>query len=176
MSETVTYSESDMFGHTRTRHVEQFWYKQVRIQAIKLNDRNVITDRHLQNMLDDPDGVDSYLVMRNIARGICNDIVHCTIPTVEVFTKLNCYQYHKIYMDSRKWKGIAEQVRSRDGNKCTVCECTKEENFLKYNRNLDVHHIHYENTFAEDFDQLATFCGDCHQTEHEIEYPKYNLN
>ena len=52
MSNDISYSESDMFGHSRTKHVEQYWYKLVRIQAIKLNDRNIIDDRHLQNILD----------------------------------------------------------------------------------------------------------------------------
>ena len=165
MSESTSYSESDMFGHTRTRHVEQYWYKMVRIQAIKLNDRNIIDDRHLENILDDPDGVDSYLVMRNLLRGICNDIVHATIPSVEPYKKINDHQY-KIYMNSRRWKSIAEQVRKRDGNKCTVCGCTENESLVKYNKILSVHHESYDNTYAEDFDQLVTLCDDCHKCKH----------
>lgn len=165
MSNDTSYSESDMFGHTRTRHVEQYWHKMVRIQAIKLNDRNVIDDRHLQNILDDPDGVDSYLVMRNMLRGICNDIVHCTIPSVSAFKKINDHQY-KIYLNSRRWKSIAEQIRKRDGNMCTVCGCTAKESFKKYNKNLIVHHESYDNTFAEDFDQLVTLCDYHHKGIH----------
>ena len=165
MSKDASYSEADMFGHTRTRHVEQYWYKMIRIQAIKLNDRNVIDDRHLQNILDDPEGVDSFVVMRNLARGVCNDIVHATIPTVELFKRINDHQY-KIYMNSRRWQEIAEQVRFRDGEKCTICGCTEVENQIKHNKKLSVHHLSYDNTYAEDFDQLVTLCDNCHKGKH----------
>ena len=171
MSNDIRYSESDLYGHTRTRHVEQYWHKLVRIQAIKLNDRNIISDRELQNILDDPDGVDSYIVMRNMLRGVCNDIVHATIPTVHLFKMLNDLQY-QIYMNSRRWKQIAEQVRFRDGNKCTVCGLTDIDSQIKYNQKLSVHHENYDNTYAEDPDQLVTLCDGCHKDRHA----DHNLN
>ena len=50
-----------------------------------INCNGVIIHPYNATVLDDPDGIDSWVLMRNLLRGICNDIVHCTDPSLQYF-------------------------------------------------------------------------------------------
>ena len=46
------------------------------------------------------------------------------------------------------------------------CYPTEKDSLVKYNRRLSVHHESYDNTYAEDFDQLVILCDSCHKGKH----------
>lgn len=60
---------------------------------------------------------------------------------------------YKKYLQSPEWKGTAEKVRKRDGNRCVVCNKTK---------NLQVHHRTYDRIYEENLSDLTTLCDGCH--------------
>ena len=52
---------------------------------------------------------------------------------------------------------MRQKVFRRDGFKCVICGKAK---------NLNVHHITYENLGAEKVSDLVTLCRDCHEDIH----------
>ncbi len=62
------------------------------------------------------------------------------------------------YMKGEQWKALRILTRLRDGSKCRVCGSM---------RNLNCHHIHYDNLGNEELDDLVTLCENCHTKLHE---------
>lgn len=63
-------------------------------------------------------------------------------------------------------KEIREQIKTRDGFKCTLCGETE---------GLEVHHIKHRSEGGDDSDNnLVTLCKRCHALQHEGE-PVFNL-
>ena len=63
------------------------------------------------------------------------------------------------YMGSAEWIAKRNLVLRRDGFVCKLCGSAK---------NLDVHHITYENLGHEKLDELITLCRDCHTHKHSL--------
>lgn len=68
--------------------------------------------------------------------------------------EIDFYQYIK----TQAWEEMRQKVFRRDGFRCVVCG---EE------KNLNVHHLTYENLGAEKVSDMITLCRTCHQGIHE---------
>lgn len=66
---------------------------------------------------------------------------------------IDFYQYIK----TQAWEEMRQKVFRRDGFQCVVCKEAK---------NLNVHHITYDNLGAEKESDLVTLCRDCHKKVH----------
>lgn len=67
--------------------------------------------------------------------------------------EIDFYQYIK----TQAWEEMRQKVFRRDGFKCVICGEAK---------NLNVHHITYENLGAEKASDLVTLCQFCHEDIH----------
>lgn len=69
------------------------------------------------------------------------------------------------YLASSAWKAKREAVLKRDGYKCRTCGRCKTP--LKPFVRLEVHHLYYSNSRAEEtIEQLITLCAQCHAAHH----------
>lgn len=68
---------------------------------------------------------------------------------------------HQEYINSPKWKAKRQMVLERDNFRCRKCGTGK---------NLDVHHITYENIGNEPLDDLVTLCRNCHEEVHKYDF------
>lgn len=73
--------------------------------------------------------------------------------TGEVFTD------YKKYLKSRHWKNIKRKYYSTHDYVCAKCG---------WNRNLDLHHLHYRNIGKERMEDLTPLCRRCHLMEHGL--------
>lgn len=64
--------------------------------------------------------------------------------------------YYK-YLKTTAWENMRQKVFRRDGFKCVVCGEAK---------NLECHHITYDNLGAEKVSDLVTLCKECHEKTH----------
>jgi hypothetical protein len=64
--------------------------------------------------------------------------------------------YYK-YIQTQAWEETRQKVFRRDGFRCVICNEAKD---------LNVHHITYENLGAEKVSDLVTLCRDCHEHIH----------
>ena len=64
--------------------------------------------------------------------------------------------YYK-YIKTQAWEEMRQKVFRRDGYKCVICNEAKD---------LNVHHITYENLGAEKVSDLVTLCRNCHENIH----------
>lgn len=64
--------------------------------------------------------------------------------------------YYK-YLRTQAWEETRQKVFRRDGFKCVLCGEAKD---------LNVHHITYENLGAEKVSDLVTLCQACHESVH----------
>lgn len=71
---------------------------------------------------------------------------------------------YKEYLKSKKWLDKKKKVLKRDNYKCTKCQSG--------NRQLEVHHLTYDNIYNESSSDLVTLCDRCHKMEHNIQEPK----
>ncbi len=60
---------------------------------------------------------------------------------------------YKTYIESKEWQDIRKRIFRRDNYKCQICGSCK---------NLQVHHITYENMGQEKDADLVTLCEKCH--------------
>ena len=67
--------------------------------------------------------------------------------------EINYYQY----IQTQAWEEMRQKVFRRDGFKCVICNEAKD---------LNVHHITYENLGAEKVSDLVTLCRNCHEEIH----------
>jgi len=70
------------------------------------------------------------------------------------------------YRMSPEWGIIKQRIKDRDGHRCIVCGRTDH---------LEVHHLHYDNVFCEEDEDLVTLCGGkdgCHRGIHYDENGK----
>lgn len=67
--------------------------------------------------------------------------------------EINYYQY----IQTQAWEEMRQKVFRRDGFKCVICNEAKD---------LNVHHITYENLGAEKVSDLVTLCRNCHEDIH----------
>lgn len=77
------------------------------------------------------------------------------------------------------WDRIAESIRARDNYKCQRCGMTQQEQFKKYRKRLNVHHIIPYHNFtnarkANRRSNLTTLCAPCHRKV-EWEVPEVQL-
>lgn len=61
-----------------------------------------------------------------------------------------------------------QDVRERDGDKCTICGMGKQNHYERYGENLHVHHIVKARNFDDPerrnaMDNLVTMCNSCHK-------------
>ena len=69
------------------------------------------------------------------------------------------------YLKTQAWEEMRQKIFRRDGFKCVICHEAK---------NLNVHHITYENLGAEKESDLVTLCQACHEKVHSGD-PMENL-
>lgn len=69
------------------------------------------------------------------------------------------------YLKTQAWEDMRQKIFRRDGFKCVICHEAK---------NLNVHHITYENLGAEKESDLVTLCQACHEKVHSGD-PMENL-
>ena len=65
--------------------------------------------------------------------------------------------YYK-YLKTTAWENMRQKTFRRDGFKCVICGTEK---------NLECHHLTYDNLGAELRGDLITLCKDCHRLLHE---------
>jgi hypothetical protein len=75
-----------------------------------------------------------------------------TKPKISTFKK----RYLK-YLDSKEWATIKIEMKLYKGNKCEICNSSK---------NLHVHHKNYKNLFKEEYSDLMLVCEVCHKKIH----------
>lgn len=71
-------------------------------------------------------------------------------------------EYYK-YLNSKLWKVKRAQRLQRDGYRCAICGTGK---------NLQVHHITYDDLGSESIENLLTLCKRCHEQVHESDLAK----
>ena len=74
-----------------------------------------------------------------------------------------CYIHGNGYKGySLEFRKIRDKIRQRDSFTCQNldCNCTQEEHFKKYGKDIEVHHIDY-NKDNNDKDNLITLCKKC---------------
>lgn len=65
---------------------------------------------------------------------------------------------YKAYLNSPRWQAIRKRLYREYEYKCAMCGSPK---------NLQVHHITYENIGEEKDEDLTVLCKECHQGLHE---------
>ena len=63
------------------------------------------------------------------------------------------------YIKSQEWQEVRQKIFKRDNFRCVKCGASK---------NLQVHHITYENLGEEKYADLVTLCNDCHNATHNM--------
>ena len=77
-------------------------------------------------------------------------------------------QTYKNYHDKINFSGLREKVIERDGGKCVTCGLTRQENYDKYGRDINVDHVFGEGIFDKNggrrnkVELLQTLCQACH--------------
>lgn len=64
---------------------------------------------------------------------------------------------YKAYLRSPEWDARRRSALDRDGHQCRGCGVKK---------NLQVHHIRYDNLGREPLEDLTTLCVECHKAVH----------
>jgi 5-methylcytosine-specific restriction endonuclease McrA len=87
------------------------------------------------------------------------------------------------------WESQKRKALERDGYECCRCDCTEEDHFQQYGRQLSVHHIKPVREFYADIpdgdwpdfevmnalDNLVTLCQSCHKTIESLPLrPQFN--
>lgn len=68
-------------------------------------------------------------------------------------------QKYLAYLRSSEWAKIKVDLITINEGKCERCG---------NRRNLQVHHLTYENLYYEEPDDLILLCGSCHRKEHGL--------
>lgn len=77
---------------------------------------------------------------------------------VELFVKISAPKiFYENYINSTQWKNFRIKLFKERGFKCELCGSKK---------NLQVHHITYENLSTEKDDDVLILCQVCHQKAH----------
>ncbi len=66
---------------------------------------------------------------------------------------------YKKYLLSPEWASVTNDLYLLRGRKC--CRCGSD-------KNLNIHHLNYDNIFKEEPGDLEILCKDCHNTAHGI--------
>lgn len=66
---------------------------------------------------------------------------------------------YQAYLNSNEWQEKRQRIFNRDNFRCVKCGCSK---------NLQVHHITYENLGEEKDADLVTLCDKCHNSIHTL--------
>lgn len=66
---------------------------------------------------------------------------------------------YQAYINSKEWQETRQRIFNRDNFRCVKCGCSK---------NLQVHHITYENLGEEKDADLVTLCDKCHNSIHSL--------
>ena len=66
-------------------------------------------------------------------------------------------QIYKDYLNSKEWAQIKIDLYQTGGKQCEHCGSTNR---------IEVHHLHYDNVFNEEPEDLVLLCRQCHQAEH----------
>lgn len=74
------------------------------------------------------------------------------------YKKIDFRSYYHGYLKSDVWKRKRKSAIEKAGYKCSLCGTAK---------NLNVHHITYENVPFEEDDDLIVVCRQCHEKLHE---------
>ncbi len=87
------------------------------------------------------------------------------IEKIKAYTKKYSKEYNKRpevrnRLSLAALGGNREKALIRDGYKCRICGMTREENHLKYGRDLNV--VHTNGNQNHDLDYLKTICKDCY--------------
>lgn len=82
-------------------------------------------------------------------------------------------QDYKEKLKSRRWHDKASKIKHLDEYECIDCGL----NFLRKEKQLDVHHTYYD--MSKDIDDyedknLITLCHSCHDKEHDIDKTLYD--
>ncbi len=73
---------------------------------------------------------------------------------------------YRQYLQSDKWKKIAQQRYEIDGYRCCMCGCTGTRG-----NKLEVHHISYRSLYHEEnriYEDLVSVCHCCHKQVHRL--------
>lgn len=65
---------------------------------------------------------------------------------------------YQIYLKSESWQIKRQQVIERDNGFCRRCS----------SKGTDVHHLHYNNIYNEDLNDLILLCRSCHEKAHNL--------
>ena len=101
-------------------------------------------------------------------------------------SKCKSKRAHKFYeIDSKKseykrrFGGLRELIIQRDGERCVMCGRTRQENKLKYGRDITVDHIDKHGRNAENKNHnpynLQTLCCGCHGYKDAVQHGKYSV-
>jgi len=69
----------------------------------------------------------------------------------------NRQKKYRKYLNSKEWEEIRVELHIVRGSKCERCSSKK---------NLQVHHLTYDNIFNEELEDLELLCAGCHKSEH----------
>jgi hypothetical protein len=67
------------------------------------------------------------------------------------------------YLLSKEWKEFRKKAFEHYGRRCSKCQTTK---------NLQIHHLHYDNIFNEKLEDVKVLCKKHHEETHGINVPK----
>lgn len=76
------------------------------------------------------------------------------------FKRVTKTMYRDYYLQTPHWKIKRRQAIERADGECEICGSTRE---------LEVHHLNYENLGYEEPEDLMALCHNCHMEVHEEE-------
>ncbi|MGG5488237.1 HNH endonuclease [Gaetbulibacter sp. PBL-D1] len=119
------------------------------------SNRNKPLSKKYDNLIEDEFSEDRFEEFKESKENEHDELIRLK----EIFKLKNSkrYKYHN-YLLSEKWKIKKDKVLLRDNYTCKNCNS---------NIDLEIHHLHYENVFNENLDDLITVCSECHKKLHE---------
>lgn len=80
--------------------------------------------------------------------------------------KSNITTEYQQYLLSDEWKEFRKKAFAHYGRKCDRCQKTTT---------LQIHHLHYNNIFHEELEDVRVLCKAHHEKVHGIKHPKKKL-
>lgn len=73
------------------------------------------------------------------------------------------YQNH--YLSTPHWKQFSEEYKCNHPS-CEICGIGRIDARFFYSQDLNVHHLHYDTLWRENWNDVQSLCRRCHEIEH----------
>ncbi len=74
---------------------------------------------------------------------------------------------YKTYLKSGYWRKLADRTKRQrpycESDTCPLDGISRNESLERFGRDLQVHHLNYDNLYCEQQDDLQVLCFKCHE-------------